>query len=132
MTRGKVARLARVGAETIRFYEKEGLIEEPSRSESGYRQYTEDAVTRIRFIQRAKELGFSLKEISELLSLRVNPKTSCADIRQKAHLKIEDINRKIGDLKKMKRSLERLAASCIGRGPVTECAIIDAFEEKGG
>ncbi len=77
LTIGKVASRAGIGIETIRFYEREGLIAEPPRRESGYRQYPEVAVSRLRFIRHAKELGFSLKEIKELFALRVDPETTC-------------------------------------------------------
>ncbi len=79
-TIGEVAKRSGLGLETIRFYERKGLIEEPPRTDSGYRQFPEDVVARIRFIRRAKELGFKLSEISELLSLRVDPDTTCADV----------------------------------------------------
>lgn len=84
LTIGKVARLAEVGVETIRFYEREGLIEEPSRGESGYRQYPKETIQRLRFIKRAKDLGFTLREIKELLALRLDPGTTCGDVRRRA------------------------------------------------
>ena len=127
---GKVARLAGVGVETIRFYEREGLIEEPPRGESGYRQYSEDTVHRLRFIRRAKELGFTLKEIKELLALRIDPETTCEDIRRRANTKINDIEAKIETLQKMKAALERLTAACKGRGPVSECPILEVLEDR--
>ncbi len=123
LTIGKVARLAGVGVETIRFYERQGLIEEPPRRASGYRQYPEETVARIRFIKRAKELGFSLKEIKELFKLRIDPETTCEDIRRQANAKINDIKEKIA-------ALEKLTAACSGRGPVSECPILEALEDK--
>ncbi|MCH8048022.1 MAG: MerR family transcriptional regulator, partial [Planctomycetes bacterium] len=77
LTIGQLARRAEVGVETVRFYEREGLLEEPARRPSGYRQYDEGVVDRLRFIRRAKQLGFTLKEIRELLSLRLDPATTC-------------------------------------------------------
>lgn len=130
LTIGKVARLAGVGVETIRYYEREGLIEEPPRRASGYRQYTGEAVARLRFIRRAKELGFSLREIKELLELRLAPDTTCADIRRKARAKIADIDERIATLERMKKALAKLTASCRGRGPASKCPILDAMEEK--
>lgn len=127
MTIGQVARDAGVGVETVRFYEREGLLQEPSRRESGYRQYTDDVVARLRFIKRAKELGFSLKEIKELLALRVDPETTCAEVRQRAVAKIADVEQKIEELKKIKKALEKLTAGCQGRGPTSECPILDAM-----
>ena len=91
LTIGQLARQAAVGVETIRFYEREGLLAEPERRPSGYRQYPAEVVRRVRFIRHAKELGFTLKEIQELLELRVDPVSSCADVRRHARAKIADI-----------------------------------------
>lgn len=132
LTIGKVARLAGVGVETIRFYEREGLVEEPPRRASGYRQYPRAAVSRIRFIRRAKELGFSLREIKELLALRLDPERTCEDIRRRAEAKISGIEERIRTLERMKRALEKLAAACGGRGPASECPILEALEEEDG
>ena len=129
-TIGQVAKLSSVGVETVRFYERKGLITEPPRKESGYRQYPQDAIRRIQFIRSAKELGFSLKEISELLSLRVEPGASCADVRKKAVDKISDVKMKIGKLKKIKIALTALASICNGRGPTSECPILDALDSS--
>lgn len=130
LTIGEVARRAGVGVETIRFYEREGLIAEPRRRPSGYRQYPAEAVQRVRFIRHAKELGFTLKEISELLSLRVDPQSTCADVRQRARTKIGVIQEKIESLATMKAALERLAASCHGNGPTTECPILEELDQE--
>jgi MerR family transcriptional regulator, copper efflux regulator len=132
LTIGKVARLAGVGVETVRFYEREGLIDEPSRRESGYRQYPEETVRRLRFIRRAKELGFTLKEIKELLALRLDPETTCADVRNRAQVKISNIVEKIWTLTKMKEALEKLTLACSGRGPVSECPILEAMKDDEG
>ena len=131
LTIGKVASRAGIGIETIRFYEREGLIAEPPRRESGYRQYPEDAVSRLRFIRHAKELGFSLKEIKELFALRVDPETTCKEIRERAQAKIGDIEDRIRALQRMKLALTALVASCRGRGPVSECPILDALDQDG-
>ncbi len=128
LTIGKVARLAEVGVETIRFYEREGLIDEPPRRESGYRQYPEDIVHRLRSIRRAKELGFTLKEIRELLALRIEPETTCEDIRIRAEAKIGNIEQKIRTLESMKEALVKLTLACSGRGPVSECPVLEAME----
>ncbi len=128
LTIGKVAGLAGVGVETIRFYEREGLIPKPPRKESGYRQYPEEAVVRIRFIKRAKDLGFSLKEIREILSLRISSEVTCEDIRVRAEAKISDIEKKIGTLTKMKRALTKLTSACMGEVPVSRCPILEALE----
>ena len=125
---GQVAKRAGVNVETIRFYERKGLIKQPSRHAGGYREYPHDAIARIRFIKRAKELGFSLTEISELLLLQADPRATCGDVKQKAEAKISTIHGRIQDLQKMKRSLEQLAATCKGSGPLGDCPIIDCFE----
>lgn len=130
LTIGKAAALSGVGVETVRFYERRGLIDEPPRKDSGYRQYPLDVVNRIKFIKRAKELGFSLKEIGQLLKLRVKPGATCADVRKKAMDKINDVNEKIGELQRIKSALSKLATSCKGRGPTSECPIIDALEKR--
>jgi MerR family mercuric resistance operon transcriptional regulator len=130
LTIGQVARQAGVGVETVRFYERQGLLEEPSRRESGYRQYPTDVVAQLRFIKRAKELGFSLKEIRELLALRVDPATTCAEVKQQAEAKIADIEGRIASLTRMKKALVKLAAVCRGQGPTSECPILDALDKE--
>ncbi len=125
---GEVARQSGVGVETVRFYERQGLLKLPARRQSGYRQYDEDAVSRLRFIRRGKELGFSLKEIGELLALRVSPDTTVADVKRRAELKITDIEGKIRDLQRTKEALQKLATSCPGHGPLDECPILRALD----
>lgn len=129
MTIGKLAREVGVGVETIRYYERRGLIEEPPRRESGYRQYPQDTVQRLRFIRRAKELGFTLKEIRELLALRLDPGTTCGDVRRRAEAKIGDIEEKIRTLRRMKEALQKLTLACSGHGPLSECPILEAMED---
>jgi MerR family transcriptional regulator, copper efflux regulator len=128
---GEVARQTGVGVETVRFYEREGLVPEPKRRPSGYRQYPPDAVRRIRFVQRAKELGFTLKEIRELLSLRVAADKTCADVRDLSVAKLADVDRKLGELARMRAALARLASSCTGEGPTSECPLLDALDVQG-
>jgi len=130
MTIGQVAKHAGVGVETVRFYERTGLLDAPPRRASGYRQYAPDVVRRIQFIQRAKDLGFSLREISELLSLRVAPDTTCAEVKQRAEAKIADIEAKLSDLQRMQEALVHLAAACSGSGPTSHCPILDALESQ--
>lgn len=130
LTIGKVANRAGIGIETVRFYEREGLIADPPRSESGYRHYPEDTVARLRFIRKAKELGFSLKEIRELLSLRARPKGSCADVRIRANEKIDEIAQKITVLQAMRSALRGLVEECSGTGPRTECPILNALDAE--
>lgn len=130
LTIGQLAKRAGVNVGTIRYYERRRLIPEPPRSESGYRQYPQEAVARIQFIKRAKELGFSLKEISELLSLRVEPDTTCSDVRKRAKAKLIDIEGRIETLERMKRALMKLIASCRGQGPISECPILEALDSE--
>jgi Hg(II)-responsive transcriptional regulator len=128
LTIGQIARRAEVGVETVRFYERQGLLAEPARKASGYRQYTEDVVARLRFIRRAKELGFSLKEIEDLLTLRVDPVATRADVRRQAEAKVADIEAKIRDLQRMRQALVKLIASCRGDGPMNGCPILEALD----
>jgi len=129
LTIGEVAKAAEVGVETIRYYEREGLIAEPQRRPSGYREYSPDAIRRLRFIRRAKELGFTLKEIGELLALRVDPRTTCGDVREMARAKIADVERRIGELQRIEDVLRRLARACRGQGPTSDCPILDLLDE---
>lgn len=126
---GQVADAADVNVQTIRYYERRGLFPAPRRTPSGYRQYGEDAVARLRFIKHAQELGFSLKEIQELLGLRVRQGAACGPIERKTRQKIEVVRRKIDDLRRMKRTLERLAAACAARRPTEDCPILEVLED---
>ena len=128
---GDVASRAGVGVETVRYYERRGLLKEPARNEAGYRQYAEDAVPRLRFIRRAKELGFTLKEIGELLDLRLDPSATKADVKQRAEAKIIVIKAKIRDLQRTRAVLVKLTAACPGYGPLDDCPILEALEESG-
>jgi Hg(II)-responsive transcriptional regulator len=127
---GQVARQAGVGVETIRFYEREGLLEEPPRRASGYRQYTEQVVNRIHFIKRAQRLGFSLKEITELLLLRVDAQTSCEEVKQRTEAKIAEVERKLVELQRMRQALLQVASLCTGQGPASACPMLDALDQQ--
>ena len=130
LTIGDVAKRADVHVETLRYYERRGLMARPPRSMSNYRLYPEDTVRRLRFIKHAQALGFSLKEIKELLSLRAAPKARCADVRERAEAKIKDIEEKIRSLQAMKKALAKLVAECVGREPITDCPILDALDTE--
>ncbi|HLG61125.1 MAG TPA: MerR family DNA-binding protein [Ktedonosporobacter sp.] len=130
LTIGQVARTAGVGIETIRFYEREGLLEEPPRRASGYRQYSEQVVKRIHFIKRAQQLGFSLKEITELLMLRVDGQTSCEEVKQHAEAKIAEVEQKLIELHRMRQALLQVAALCTGEGPASLCPMLDALDQQ--
>ncbi len=130
MTIGQLARRTELNVESVRYYERRGLIPEPRRSKSGYRLYSQEAIARINFIKRAKTLGFSLSEISELLSLRVDPESTCRMVRTRAREKTADIESKIETLQDMKRALVKLTASCRGSGPTSECPILDFLQPQ--
>jgi MerR family mercuric resistance operon transcriptional regulator len=132
---GEVARRAGVNIQTLRYYERRGLMKKPDRTPSGYRQYSPEAVRLIRFVKRAQELGFTLVEVEELLRLREDQRASCAQVRSAARAKVEDIDRKIKSLGRMKRALGVLIASCTSEGSTRRCPILEALDdtsEKGG
>lgn len=131
LTPSALADAAGVNQQTIRYYERRGLIPEPPRTSSGYRMFPPDTLRRVRFIKQAQALGFTLKEIQSLLDLRVRPGVGCADIRQRTREKIEDIGEKITALRRMEAALTKLANRCRGRGPVEECPILDALDAGG-
>ena len=130
LTIGQVAAAADVNIQTIRYYERRGLFPTPRRTPAGYRQYADDAVARLRFIKHAQELGFSLNEIQGLLGLRVRH-AACDAVERKTREKIELVQQKIADLRRMKRTLERLAVACAARRPTDACPILEALEDHG-
>ena len=125
---GEVAAQAQVHIEMLRYYERWGLLVKPLRSLSNYRLYADDTVQRARSIKAAQALGFSLKEIKELPSLKAAPQASCADIRLRAGAKITDIDEKINLLVAMKQTLSKLVEECSTDGPLTDCPILEALE----
>ena len=127
---GELAKRAGVGIQTIRFYERKGLIAVPPRTQSGYRRYPPDAVDRIRFIRRAQKLGFSLKDVAELLELKLDPRGDCGPVREKVARKLGEIDGKLADLGRMRRALASVADDCAGDGPVRDCAILEALEPE--
>jgi len=127
---GQLARSANVGVETIRFYERSGLLGEPARRRSGYRMYDQDAVMRLQFIRRAKQLGFTLTEIKELLALYGDPSATRADVKTAALAKVKDIADRIRDLERMRSALEVLANKCHGDDePAVTCPILEALTQ---
>lgn len=129
MTIARAARAAEVGVETIRFYERRGLIRRPPRPVTGFRVYNADTVTRIRFIRQAQMLGFSLGEIGELLSLRADPDADCAAVRAQAIAKRNEVALKIAQLQRIRAALDTLIANCPGSGALGACTILDAIEQ---
>lgn len=130
LTIGELAKQTATGLETIRFYEREGLIDSPPRRPSGYRAYPPETVVRVRFIRTAKELGFSLKEIAELLALRVDPVESCAHVKSIAEAKIADIERRVRTLQRMRKSLHKLVDACDAKTPTGECPILESLDKE--
>lgn len=128
ITIGKLAQRANIGIETVRYYERRGLIANPPRRPSGYRQYPPEAIHRLRFIRRAKNLGFSLEEIRELLLLRSHSSENRAQVRAKARAKIEEIDRRIDDLKRMRGALADLADDCKHGADSDPCPILSALD----
>jgi Hg(II)-responsive transcriptional regulator len=127
---GQIAKNSGISVETIRYYEKEGLLEKPQRKESGYRQYNGDAIDRLFFIQQAKELGFSLKEIGELLSIKSDANTVCSDVKHLTEDKLSDIQSKIKMLRRMEKSLKKLVEACPGKAPISDCPILDSLGKR--
>ncbi len=132
MTIGKAAQAAGAGVETLRFYERKGLIDQPPKPLSGgYRIYPSETIDRIRFIRQAQELGFSLREIEELLSLRADPSSDCIDVRARAEAKLDEVNRKVAQLARIRAGLEHVIAACPGQGALEGCSIMEALERPG-
>jgi len=129
LTIGQVATAANVNVQTIRYYERRGMFPASRRTAAGYRQYAEDAVARLRFIKHAQELGFSLKEIQELLALRVRHAAACDAVERKTRAKIALVEGRIEELQRLKRTLERLAAACEARRPTADCPILEVLED---
>lgn len=132
---GEVAKRADVGIETIRYYERQGLLSKPDRRPSGYRQYDASVVARLQFIRRTKELGFTLVEIKELLGLWFDVNTRCIHVRQRAERKIMDIEEKIQSLLKMQTSLNQIINQCEHRDSIEDCPLwsgLDEFRQKTG
>jgi len=130
LTRGELAKRSEVNIETLRYYEKRKLIDPPRRSEAGYRLYTPGDILRIRFIKNAQKLGFTLKEIGELLKLRIRINSSCNSVLKRAEHKRTEISVKIKDLQSMKRALDQLIHKCEQSIPTEDCPILESFESN--
>ncbi len=130
LTRGKLAKQSGVNFATVRYYEKLGLLPEPPRSNAGYRLFSNKSVKRIGFIKQAQGLGFSLKEIKELLDLQVKADATTSDVRKRATEKIADIGDKIRRLQEMKNALEVLVENCSCETSASECSILENLNSK--
>lgn len=128
LTIGRLAQEVGINLETVRYYERQGLLPKPPRSVAGYRLFPTDAVRRLKFIKRAQELGFSLGEIRELLALRVSARINTAEIRRRAESKIADIESKIATLESMKKSLRKMVESCSECASDSKCPILDSLD----
>ena len=130
LTIGQLAREVGVHLETVRFYERRGLLPKPPPSASGYRPFPAEATRRVRFIRRAQELGFSLAEIRERLSLRLTPTAKSADIKRRKEMKIADIDAKIRSLESIRKTLHGLTNACSGCGPIRDCPILESLDAE--
>ncbi len=130
LTIGRIAEKARVSRDTVRYYERLGLIKPLARTHSNYRLYSEEEIERLRFIKRAQNLGFSLSEIKKLLLLQDDPSTTKAEIKAFTEAKIREVRRKILELTQILQALEHLAHQCDGHGPIDECPILEVLRDE--
>ncbi len=128
LTVGRVARLAGVNLQTVRYYEKRGLLTPERRTQSGYRLYGPQAVQVIRFVKSAQALGFTLDEISKLLRLRVDRKSRCASVQGQARARLAMVREKIAGLRAIESTLRRLLKTCAVRGTTDLCPILESLE----
>jgi Hg(II)-responsive transcriptional regulator len=127
LTIGQLAKAAFVNIETIRFYERKGILKQPKK-QGAFRYYNDEYIARIRFIKRSQELGFTLTETKDLLDLKIKNHSKCSDVLSRTEEKIIEINQKIEDLKKMKKSLKALASCCEDTSiPLSACPILENF-----
>ncbi len=129
LTIGAVAKRAGVAIDTIRYYEREGLLPEPLRRASGYRSYGDGTVVQLRFIRRAKDLGFTLEEIRELLALSADRQRGVEAVKQRAQRRLAAIEQRIAELQRVRDGLAQLVASCPGHGKPEACPILRALND---
>jgi len=130
VTIGKLAKEVGVNIQTVRYYERRRLLSPTARKPSGYRLYGDDALKRLRFIRNAQSLGFTLKEIAELLDLRVSLRTRCGDVQKKAQAKLAQAESKVRDLQALARGLRGLIKACQAGQPTDRCPILQTLEEE--
>ncbi len=126
---GALAHRVDVGIDTIRYYEREGVIPPPMRRESGYREYGEGDVSRLRFVRRAKQLGFTLPEIRELLDLTASAADDMSGLNARAQAKLDDVNGRVTELLRVRDALQQLVTACPGHGALEHCPIMAALSE---
>lgn len=129
LKRAELARLTGCNLETIRYYEKIGMMPDPPRTPAGYRLYNENHVARLRFILRARELGFSLDEARELLALVDTGNQTCAEVKQRTEKHLADVREKIANLRRIEQVLADTAAQCTG-DHVPECPVLEALASR--
>lgn len=129
LTSGKLAKAAGVNTETLRYYEREGILQPAQRTGSGYRIYDDKAVDRIRFVHQAQALGFTIREIKELIHLDENLDADCDDLRLQAIDKLSSVDRKIAELQRMRTGLSNLLASCEAGQPLRNCPVMKCLME---
>ena len=128
LKRGELAKKCGIHIATLRYYEKCRLLNPPPRSQAGYRLYSEKDIAKIHFIKNAQKLGFSLKEISELMKLRIREGKTCDPVLRKAQDKLSEVEQKIKNLKSMKKVLKELINKCDKDAPTSECPILESFD----
>lgn len=127
---GELAQRSGLSVETLRYYERRGLIPPPERLSSGYRIYPENTLKRLAFIKRCKGLGFTLDEALELLQMQLHPEQESAVVKQRVDERIEEIGRKIKDLQQIQQALQGLSALCNGKGSTADCPILAFLEQE--
>ena len=127
LTIGKLAAAAGVGVETVRFYERKGLIQRPARPSSGFRVYSQEAIAKLAFVREAQQVGFTLREIRDLLALRANLATDCAAVRGRAAAKLAQLETRIAQFVRISATLRNLLSACPGRGELDKCSIVEAL-----
>ncbi len=127
MTIGLLAERAGVGVETIRFYERKGLVDQPKRPLGGVRVYPEATVERLEFVHHAQEMGFTLREIGELVNLQADPSTDCGELKSRAAEKLAEIEAKLVRLAAIRKTLRQLVEVCPGEGDLEQCSIVAAL-----
>mgnify|MGYP001277177100 FL=1 len=130
LTIGQFAKMAGVHVQTVRYYERRNLLQPTARKASGYRMYGDDALRRLRFIKNAQALGFTLREVNELLNLRVSSVSRCGTMQVKAQAKLRQVEAKTRDLLALSRALKRLIRSCLAGQPTEHCPILQSLDEE--
>lgn len=131
LTIGQVAKLANVNTQTLRYYERRKILRPKTRRDSGYRVYDEEAVRTVQFIKRAQKLGFSLEDIQELLSLKIERKAKCGEIKERAAITLKEVEEKISKLDRMRRALKKLIRDCDNRETSSEeCPVLESLEHE--